>query len=47
MKQKHKQKQIKPRNPIVVALMKRNGSGVHEKTHKQLRSQWKLHLNYF
>jgi hypothetical protein len=27
----------KPRNYVALALMKRNGSGTHKKTHKQLR----------
>jgi hypothetical protein len=35
----------KPRNHVVVALMKRNGSGSHKKSHKQLRGQWKRNLD--
>lgn len=31
----------KPRNYVVVALLKRNGHGSHQKTHKQLRGKWK------
>ena len=31
----------KPRNHVVLALMKRNGSGSHTKSHKQLRGKLK------
>jgi hypothetical protein len=34
----------KPRNYVAFALMKRNGSGTHKKTHKQLRNRWKREL---
>ena len=34
----------KPRNPVARALHQRGGSGPHQKTHKQLRSQWKRRL---
>ena len=34
----------KPRNHVVIALMKRNGSGSHKKSHKQLRGKWKRDL---
>lgn len=35
---------IKPRNYIVLALIKRNGSGKHEKTNKSLRKKSKQEL---
>jgi hypothetical protein len=31
----------KPRNHVVIALMKRGGAGSHQKSHKQLRGKWK------
>lgn len=31
----------KPRNHVVLALMKRGGAGSHKKTTKQLRGKWK------
>ena len=35
----------KPRNHVVIALMKRNGAGSHTKSHKQLRGQWKRNMD--
>ncbi len=43
--QRNNMKTPKPRNHVVVALMKRNGSGSHQKSHKQLRGQWKRNLD--
>jgi hypothetical protein len=40
-----KLKTRKPRNHIVMALLKRNGSGSHQKTHKQLRGEWKRNMD--
>ena len=37
-------KSHKPRNHVALALMKRGGSGVHKKSHKQLRGKWKRTL---
>ena len=34
----------KPRNHVVIALMKRNGAGSHKKTTKQLRGKWKRNI---
>ena len=39
-----KVKTRKPRNHVVIALMKRNGAGSHQKSHKQLRGEWKRDL---
>ncbi len=36
-----KKRNLKPRNHVVVALLKRNGAGSHTKTTKQLRGKWK------
>jgi len=38
-------KTIKPRNYIVIALMKRSGAGSHTKSHKQLRGKWKRNMD--
>ena len=35
----------KPRNYVILALLKRNGSGSHTKSHKQLRGKWKRNLD--
>jgi hypothetical protein len=35
----------KPRNHIALALSKRGGAGSHQKSHKQLRGQWKRNLD--
>ena len=35
----------KPRNHVHLALSKCNGSGSHQKTHKQLRGQWKRNMD--
>jgi len=40
-----KTKTRKPRNHVLIALLKRNGSGSHKKTHKQLRGEWKRTLD--
>jgi hypothetical protein len=40
-----KTKTRKPRNHVVIALIKRNGAGSHQKTHKQLRGEWKRNLD--
>lgn len=37
-------KQSKPRNYVALALMKRNGSGAHDKTAKAKRAEAKRHL---
>ena len=35
----------KPRNHVVLALMKRGGAGSHTKSHKQLRGSWKRNMD--
>lgn len=35
----------KPRNHVALALIKRGGSGSHQKSHKQLRGKWKRTLD--
>lgn len=34
----------KPRDHVALAMFKRNGSGSHTKSHKQLRGKWKRDL---
>lgn len=43
--QKEYMKTRKPRNHVALALMKRGGSGSHQKSHKQLRGKWKRTLD--
>ena len=42
---KRKLKPRKPRNHVALALQKRGGSGSHQKTHKQIRGQWKRNMD--
>lgn len=39
-----KEVKIKPRNPVIMALAKRNGAGSHERPHKSLRTREKSQL---